>query len=60
MNELRVYIILRNGEPLAAFASPATAGLYLMQEPSGLKLKSVLVRDMQSVPVKHLEDSKEA
>jgi hypothetical protein len=51
MSEMRIYVIMRGAEIVTAFSSPATAAIYLMGEPSGLRLKSVIVRDMQGVPL---------
>lgn len=50
MNEMRIYIIMRDGLPLVAYSSPVTASLHLMRE-QGLRLKSVIVQDMQGVPL---------
>ena len=51
MNDLRIYIIMRGDQPVVAYASPVTASIHLMREPSGLKLKSVLVQDMEGTPL---------
>jgi hypothetical protein len=56
MNELRIYIIMRHGEPLAAYSTPMAASLHLMRESSGLRIKSLIVEDMHPVPVQHIEE----
>jgi hypothetical protein len=57
MNELRIYIVMRHGEPLAAYSTPMAASLHLMREPSGLRLKSLIVEGLYPVPVQHLEET---